>query len=408
LSPGSLGSPINCDFPEFLEPIFQPKRYKIMYGGRGGGRSWGCARALLLQGMQRPLRVLCTREFQSSIKDSVHRLLETQIDRMGIQAYYNVTQHEIQGSNGTAFLFEGLRHNITKIKSLEGINICWCEEAERISNESWRVLIPTIREDASEIWVTFNPYLEEDPTYQRFIVHPPAPDQIWAVKSGWKDNKWFPDVLKKEKEHDYRVDAQMAEHVWGGECLSNTDAQILGGKWIIDDFRPGRDWQGPYHGADWGFAHSPTAAVKLWIYQDKLYVERESVHVKLELVDTPGQFLRDIPGSDTYCMRSDSARPETISYMQRHDFPMVEAAKKWKGSVEDGIAFLRSFEQIIIHTRCRSTALDARLYSYKIDQLSGDILPDIVKAHDDTIDAVRYALAPMITAASKLVFPEYY
>mgnify|MGYP000095936013 FL=1 len=156
-----------AEFPLKLECLFKPSRYKVLYGGRGGAKSWGVARALLIKAAQNPLRVLCAREFQTSIKDSVHKLLCDQIEALGLGTFYEITQTSIRGKNGSEFSFVGLKNNVANVKSYEGVDICWVEEAQTTSRMSWNVLIPTIRKEKSEIWITFNPELETDETYQR-------------------------------------------------------------------------------------------------------------------------------------------------------------------------------------------------------------------------------------------------
>lgn len=215
----------NLEFPEKLEFLFQPRRYKVLYGGRGGAKSWGVARALLILGTTKPLRILCAREFQKSIKDSVHQLLKDQIIALGLDSFYEVQNTSISGKNGTRFGFEGLKHNITNIKSWEGADICWVEEGQTVSKSSWDILIPTIRKEASEIWVTFNPELEEDETYQRFVVnHPPDSE---AVKINWSDNPWFPDVLRVEKDYLKEKDPSAYKNVWEGECKAAIEGAIF-------------------------------------------------------------------------------------------------------------------------------------------------------------------------------------
>ena len=375
-----------------FQDLRKPARFKVYYGGRGSGKSWHFARQVLLQGLERPIRVLCARELQASIRDSVHRLLSDQIEAMGLNGFYDIANTEIKGKNGTLFIFEGLRHNITKIKSMEGIDICWVEEAERVSEDSWKVLTPTIRKPNSEIWISFNPEQETDPTYVRFIKNPP-PDSI-VRKVSYDDNPWFPAELRAQMEYDYRVDPDSASHVWGGECKKISDAQVLKGKWVIETFDPKPTWQGPYFGADWGFSQDPTTLVKCWIHERKLYIEYEAYGVGVEITETSALF-DSIEGSRRHTIRADSARPETISHIKRSGFRVV-GAKKGPGSVEEGVAFLRSFEQIIIHPRCKYTAQEARLYSYKVDKLTGDILPVLVDNHNHMIDAIRYALEPFI------------
>ncbi len=382
-------------FPAKLDFLFRPKRYKVAYGGRGGAKSWGYARALLIQSVQKPLRILCTREFQNSIADSVHKLLSEQIEALGLSSIFDVQKTTIKSLNGSEFIFAGLRQNITKLKSFEGIDRCWVEEAEKVSSDSWEKLIPTIRKPDSEIWVSFNPDAEEDPTYQRFIVNTPPNSMV--VKIGWQDNPWFPEVLLQEKDYLASVDIDAYNHVWEGEVNRRSDAKILAGKYIVQSFVPGPEWDGPYFGADWGFANDPTTLIKMWIHDHTLYIDQEVWGVGIELDDTPAAFDH-IPDSKKYVIRADCSRPETISHVARHGYPRIIGAKKWEGSVEDGIAFLRSFKRIVIHPRCPRTAEECKLYSYKVDKLTGDVLPLVVDKFNHCIDAIRYGLEPIIQA----------
>lgn len=372
-------------------------RYKCAHGGRGSGKSWGFARGLLIRSVMYPnSRILCTRELQVSIRDSVHKLLSDQIDALGWSDGFEIRQHDITNTRGSEFMFEGLRHNTNKIKSMEGIDVVWCEEAEKISESSWNTLIPTIRKPGSEIWVSFNPDLETDPTYKRFVLQPPPDARV--VEMNWSDNPWFPEELRREKDYLYRVDPDAAENVWGGQPRRNSGACVLRGKWVIEAFETPTGADGPYYGADWGFSQDPTAVVKLWIKDRKLYVEHEAYAVGIELDDLP-QFFDRVPDSRRHRIRGDCARPETISHLARRGFN-IGPADKWTGSVEDGVAFLRAFEQIVIHPRCVHTAQEARLWSYKTDRLTGDVLPDLIDAHNHAWDAVRYALEPIIRKSS--------
>ena len=380
--------------------LFQPRsRYKVAWGGRGSGKSWGFARMLLLRvgASPVPVRVLCARELQVSIRDSVHRLLADQIDAMGIGHCFDVGESFIRCSNGSEFLFKGLRHNAGEIKSMENISICWIEEAQAVSEDSWKLLIPTIRAPGSEIWVTFNPDQESDPTYKRFVLSPPPSAIVRRVN--WHDNPWFPPELEAERRHMQETDLDAYNWVWEGECRRVSDAQVLRGKWIVEPFTSEVSWDGPYFGADWGFSVDPTALVKLWIHDECLYVEHEAYGVGVEIDHLPAMFDK-VPGSRERIVRADSARPETISFMRRQGFKM-EPAEKYSGSVEEGVEFLRSFKRIVIHPRCKHTAEEAKLWSYKTDRLTGDVLPVLKDAHNHCWDGVRYALAPAIKAKSR-------
>lgn len=214
-----------ADYPAKLQFLFQPIRYKVARGGRGSGKSWSFARALLQQAAAKPLRILCTREVQKSIKDSVHKLLCDQIQLMGLGSHYDVLETEIRGRNGSLFIFAGLaQHTVESIKSYEGVDIVWCEEAQAITKRSWDVLIPTIRKEGSEIWISFNPELETDETYQRFVANPP--DDCVSALVNWRDNPWFSQVLEKERLHCQKTDPQNYPNIWEGECKPAVEGAI--------------------------------------------------------------------------------------------------------------------------------------------------------------------------------------
>lgn len=215
---------VTAEFPDKLQEILSPRRYKVLHGGRGGAKSWAVARALLILGAQKQLRILCARELQKSIKDSVHRLLSDQVLNLQLEKFYEVQQGTIKGKNGTEFFFEGLRHNTQQIKSYEGVDIVWVEEAQTTSKSSWDVLIPTIRKDNSEIWVTFNPELEEDETYLRFVLNPPK--NALVIKINYKDNPWFPDILRQEMEDLKERDHAAYLNVWEGHCKQAVEGAI--------------------------------------------------------------------------------------------------------------------------------------------------------------------------------------
>jgi len=221
------GAISNAQFPQKLQCLFQPEksRYRVLYGGRGGAKSWGVARALLIKGAQRPLRILCAREFQTSIRDSVHKLLCDQIIDLRLDGFYEITQSSIRGKNGTEFSFVGLKNNVANVKSYEGVDLCWVEEAQTTSRLSWNVLIPTIRKQDSEIWVTFNPELETDETYQRFVIHPPANSVV--TKINWSDNPWFPETLDLEKNALRDRDPESYNTVWEGICRQSVDGAVF-------------------------------------------------------------------------------------------------------------------------------------------------------------------------------------
>lgn len=382
----------NVELPEKLLFFLSKKaRYKIAYGGRGSGKSWAAARCLIVLAMQSKIRVLCTRQLQTSIANSVHKLLSDSIQELGLSDNFEITRDQIRCKNGSEFFFKGIQNNINEIKSIEGINYCWVEEAQSVSENSWEVLIPTIRKENSEIWVTFNPDREEDATYQRFVINPP-PDTISRLVN-YSENPWFPDVLRKEMEYCKEVDYGKYEHIWLGKTVIDTDAQIYHGKFELKEFKTPDDAIF-YYGADWGFANDPTAVVRCFIKDQCLYIDYESGGVGVEFEELPALFKK-IPEINKWEIRCDSARPETISYMSRQGFRTV-ACPKWSGSVEDGIEYIRSFRRIYIHPRCKHTYEEFKFYSYKQDKNTGDILPVVLDKDNHYCDALRYALNPYI------------
>jgi phage terminase large subunit len=378
--------------PNSFRELFYPHRYKVMWGGRGAAKSWSIARALITLAHLRKLRIGCFRELQASIAESVHQLLKDQIYAMGLQDCFRITQSSIISRvTGSEFLFKGLRHNITEIKSLEGIDIAWVEEAQHVSKDSWELLIPTIRKNGSEIWVSFNPVDESDPTYVRFVasVNPDA----WVLKCSWRDNPWFTDTQNKERLWLLQSDPDAYEHVYEGGFLRRNNAIIFSGKYIIDTFEAPHDVTLRF-GADFGFAVDPSTLIRSYITGkaplEELWIEHEAYGVGVELHEM-SQLYDSVPGSRSWPIKADSSRPETISYMRREGFN-IAGAEKWDGSVEDGIQHIKGFKVIHIHQRCKHVQQEARLYAYKVDRVTGDVLPIIIDKNNHCWDAQRYAL----------------
>lgn len=407
---GELAQPpqqkLDIRFAKPVRGLFKPMRYKVLYGGRGAIKSWSFARAAVIRSYQTKIRVLCAREFQNSIKESVHQLLEEQINLMGFSSWFDITDKTIRSHCGSEFIFSGLHNNQTKLKSMEGVDIVWVEEAEKVSARSWEILIPTIRKRTliygdpqdSEIWVSFNPDNEDDPTYERFVKN--TPPKAWVKKLSWRDNPHFPQVLRDEMEYLKRVDYDAYLHVWEGECRSNSDKQVFKGKYRVEYFDVDAKWHGPYQGADWGFSKDPSTLIRAYISEDgrKLYISHEAYGIGVDTDKLPDLF-DEVPDARRHTTYGDNARPETISYMRNHGYGEMQSCEKWTGCVEDGVSFLRQFEVIIIHTRCTHMAEEAKLYSFKIDKLTQEVLRDIEDKHNHCWDALRYALQQMIKNA---------
>lgn len=399
------------DLPDKALDVFEAQRgnvsYRGLYGGRGSGKSQTAALIAAIWGHEEPLRILCTRELQVSIKDSFHRELRDAIGRIPwLAAHYEVGVDYLRGRNGTEFIFRGLRHNTSSIKSLAGIDLTIVEEAEDVPEQSWLDLEATVfRKDRSELWAIWNPRTEGSPVDKRLRKNCPA--NALVAQINWQDNPFFPtglDVLRRRQME--MLDPATYAHIWDGAFLSNSDAQVFGGKIEVQAFKPNASdpaWRGPFYGGDFGFSQDPTAAVEVWISGNSIYIYREAFRSGLELDDTASFVKSAIPGFDREVSRWDSSRPESISHLTRHGLPRATSVQKWPGSVEDGIAFLRSFKSIVIHPDCAKMQQEARLYSYKVND-NGDVTTKIIDAHNHGWDAVRYAVAPMIKGNTGEVF----
>ncbi len=378
--------------PEAYRDLFRPARYKVYYGGRGAGKSWAMARALVLLAASSSKRILCAREFQTSMADSVYRLLADQIRELGVGHRFQLRRNGISAVTGSHFLFKGLRHHIQEIKSTEGIDICWVEEAQAVRDESWEILLPTIRAPHSEIWVSFNPGTAEDATYRRFVTSPPPEAVVRHV--GWQDNPWLPAALDAERKHLQSKDPLAYQHIWEGEPRAYADAVVFNDRISVRAFPTPDTIERFYFGADWGFAKDPTVLVRCFIADHTLYVDYEAYGVGTELDRLPALF-EQVPGARDWPIRADGSRPETISFMRRLGFSITKAAK-WSGSVEDGIAHLKSYREIVVHERCPHLAREFAHYAYKVDRVANAILPVLVDADNHAIDALRYSLDGVI------------
>ncbi len=395
------------EIPKITRNFARPARTRVFKGGRGSGKTRGLAlrsalRVYQLAEMGVEGVFLASREHLNSLDESSMEEIKAAIRSVDwLHTYFDIGEKYIRTRNRRiSYVFAGLRHNLDSIKSKARIIGNWTDEAENVSEVAYRKLIPTIRSEGSgwvaENWISYNPESSESATHKRFVET--TPDDCIVTNVNWSDNPWFPDILNSQRLEDQRLRPETYDHVWEGAFLTLTDAQVFGGKFVVEDFEPGPSWDGPYQGLDFGFAQDPTAAVECWIYDGKLFIRREAGKTQLELDDTAGFIGQRIPGFSDHVARADSARPESISFLRRHGMPRLEPVEKWKGSVEDGVAFLKSFAGIVIHSDCPQTAREFRLYSYKVDRLSGDIRPDIVDANNHFIDALRYAVAPMIKA----------
>lgn len=399
---------VDLPIPAKLVPVFAKEgvRYRGAFGGRGSAKTRTFAMMSAVKAYQAAEQgisgvILCGREFMNSLEESSMEEVKQAIRSIPwLNDYFDIGEKYIRTKcKRVDYVFCGLRHNLDSIKSKARILLAWVDEAESVSDLAWKKLRPTVRESGSEIWVTWNPEKDGSATDKRFRKTPPKNSII--VEMNYNDNPWFPDVLEEERLDDLNsLEYSDYAWIWEGAYLENSDKQVLANKYVVKSF-PDDLWQKAdrlLFGADFGFAKDPNTLLRQFILNDCLYIEYESYGVGVELDHMPA-FYDKIPESRKWPIKADSARPETISYLKRQGFN-ISAAKKWQGSVEDGITHLRGFKQIIIHPRCKETAKEARLYSYKTDRITGEVLPVIEDKNNHCWDAVRYGLDGYITQKS--------
>ena len=334
-------------------------------------------------------RIVCVREVQRSLKDSVKRLIEDKIQALGVGPLFEVMYDRIKTPGDGLIIFQGMQdHTAESIKSLEGFDVAWVEEAQTLSVRSLDLLRPTIRKAGSELWFGWNPRNVSDPVDKLLRGGEPPPGSI-VIQANHADNPWFPDVLRAEMEWDRQRDPDKYAHVWEGEYLTRSEAQVFK-NWRIGEIDVPQDatW---YYGTDWGFSVDPSTLVRVHIDEDKrqLYIAEEVYQVGCEIDDLPALF-DDVTEARKWMITADSARPETISYMKRQGF-RIKAAKKGTDSVKDGLEFLKSYD-IVINPRCKHAISEFTYYRYKVDPHTDEVLPMIIDANNHIIDATRYAL----------------
>lgn len=399
-----MGRTLAIETAPVFEPLLKPSRYKGAYGGRGGAKSYFFADLLLERCMlQKGTRAVCVREIQKSLDDSVKQLLEDKIQRFELDREFRVLNTHIEGPGDGMIIFQGMQqHTAEQIKSLEGYDVAWVEEAQSLSQRSLDVLRPTLRKAGSEIWFSWNPRFPTDPV-DAFLRKDPPKDAI-VVKSTYRDNPWFPQQLAPEIAWDQSHDPEKYAHIWLGEYETRSEARVFK-NWKIEAFDTPSNATF-YFGADWGFSEDPTVLVRAYITDRTLFIDREAYQLHCEIDKTAALF--DGLACEPMCqglackhphhgmarrwiILADSARPETISYLQRFGYPRLQKARKGPGSVEEGITFLQNY-QIVVHPRCRHTIDELSSYSYQTDKLTGNVLPVLEDKKNHVIDALRYSV----------------
>ncbi len=330
---------------------------------------------------------VCVREIQKSLAQSVKKLIETKIEALGLGHLFEVQQSQIKTPHGGLIIFQGMQnHTADSIKSLEGYDVAWVEEAQSLSQRSLDLLRPTIRKPGSELWFTWNPGLSTDPVDVLLRGPAPPPDAIVSAVN-YRDNPWLPDIMRQELEYDRGRDPDKFAHIWLGEYQRNSEARVFR-NWRVEDCEPppGAVFR---LGADFGFSVDPSCALRCWIEGRNLNIDHEAYRIGCEIDQLPDLFMQ-VPEAERWPMVADSSRPETISYLRRHGFAKIAPAIKGARSVEEGIAFLQSFD-IIVHSRCQHLIDELTLYSYEVDPLTGAVLPKLADKDNHLIDSLRYA-----------------
>lgn len=392
---------------EVFEPLLAYKRYKGARGGRGSGKSHFFAGCVVERCLINPAsRIVCIREYQRSLQQSVKLLIEDKIESFGVGHRFHCTRDRIEvldraGMPQGIIIFQGMQnHTAETIKSLEGFDIAYVEEAQTISMRSLSMLRPTIRKSKSELWFAWNPRSMDDPVDVFFRTGATDRTDTIYVHANYDRNFWFPAELRADMEYDRRRDPERYAHVWLGHYQMHSEARVFRNWRVGDEHEFSTDAKTRYYfGADWGFATDPTVLVRCYVKDRTLYVDRESYAIGCEIDRTPALFDQLENGqARKWRIIADSARPETISYMSKHGYPRIIGAKKGKGSVEDGVEFLKSYD-VIVHPDCRHTIDELTTYSYKIDRQTEEVLPILDDNKNHVIDALRYAVEGLRTGS---------
>jgi len=378
--------------PEVFEPLLAPARYKGAHGGRASAKSHFFAGMWLEENVATRLDTVCLREVQKSLDFSVRKLLVSKVVQHNAGAYFDVYDKRIASKHGGTTIFQGLQdHSADSIKSLEGFDRAWIEEAQNVGQRSLELLRPTIRKPGSQIWASWNPKLPTDPidAFLRDTPHDGAgvPKNAIVVQANWRDNPYFSDESRADMEYDRGHDPEKYQWIWEGAYLTNNEARVFK-RWRIEEFEEDPSWT-LRQGADWGFSVDPSVLVRCAIVGRRLYISHEAYMVGCEIVDLPHLF-DGVPDSRMWWTVADSARPETISHMRKHWSEKIGPAIKGKRSLEEGVEFLQSFE-IVVHPRCVRTIAELAAYSYKVDALTDVVLPVLADKDNHVIDALRYA-----------------
>jgi len=407
-------STLSIHTPRAFRPLLEPFIYKGASGGRSACKSHFFCESLIEDTLISHTRAACIREVQNSLKESVKQTIEDKIKIMGLSSVFKVTEREITGPNDGLIVFKGVTSNTSdRLKSLEGFNRCYVEEAQSLSQQSVDDLIPTIRSPGSEMWFAWNPLDKSDPVDSFFAENEDDPDFV-RIHVTYKDNPWLPEKSRRDMERMKIRDPEKYAHVWLGKYRTMSEARVFK-NWTTKAFETPEDAVF-YFGADWGYSIDPSVLIRCFIDGRTLYIDQEVYRVGCEIDHSPFLFAgmddeelqrlspdayqslkaknvqwRGISGARKWPITADSARPETIAYMRRHGFDQIRPSIKGPGSVMEGVEFLQSYD-VVIHPRCRHTIDEFTFYAWKTDPRTNEIIPVLEDKKNHVIDSVRYAI----------------
>lgn len=377
---------------KYVDALFAPARHKAFYGGRGTGKSWSVATYLVVKASNEKRRIVCARQFQNSIRDSSKELIEKRIQQLGLAPQFDITERDIvHKGTKSSFVFVGLERNIESIRSLEGADICWIEEARTIRAKSMEVLLPTVRAPGSEMLWTWNPESPEDPVDAYFRKGAPPENSVVTYVETRDNPYFFATELAAEMETLKRGNPARYRHVWLGEYDTSYESKVFTnvkiGRVPVPVHVP------PRYGMDFGFGSDPSFVVKVYVLPGNVvYIAGEACG--RTTMDQLPALVRGVVHQDGDLVKADASQPGTIEFLQARGIN-AQAAKKGPGSVKSGITFLQGHE-IVIDPTCEHMREEARLYSWMVDRLTGRSLNTPVDANNHGWDSVRYAVEDLI------------
>ena len=388
---------IHKAFHHLIDPSHEDfgKRFNFFKGGRGGMRTTSIARVFVDWMADRPVRLCAARSFQNSVAESNKQAIIDQINALNLQHRFTITDKYIESDTGATCTFKGLERNPDSFKSFESLDALWWEEANAATRSTLDKVTPTLRKKGSMLIFSYNPEERDDPIENIQQIYANHPLGCVTRLTNYLHNPWITEELVADALALKASDYERYLHVFEGEFWQQSEASILGRKLRGYAFEVDESYSTPFIGVDWGFSQDPTAVTECYIKENTLFIRRAASKVRLELVDTAEWLLDKCPNIGKFTSFADSARPETISMVKR-EVRLMRGVDKWAGSVEDGVAVLQSFNEIVVHPDCAPNTLsELRAYCYKVDR-NDNITSNILDANNHFADSLRYGLSPRI------------